>query len=141
MSEICDTHKAAASSVFNFAFAHNKKIINLDSVCNASNRMNDINCYTQETNNGVEDSASFWMRVWGLNTLNEFKNLIEIDRLDKFKKTNSSLLNIVRKNTIDFDWDLKCLLQPKKEYGELINMFDEYNLDEKASSRIINFLK
>ena len=29
MSEICDTHIAAASSVFNFAFTHNKKIVNL----------------------------------------------------------------------------------------------------------------
>ncbi len=140
MSEICDTHIAAASSVFNFAFAHNKKIINLDSVCDASNRMNDIDCYIQETNNGVEDSARFWMGVWGLNTIEEFKNLIEINRLNKFNETNSSLLNIVKDNTIDFDWELKCLSQPKKEYGELIKMFDEYNLDGKSSFRIINFL-
>ena len=140
MSEICDTHIAAASSVFNFAFAHNKKIINLDSVCDASNRMNDITCYTQETNNGVEDSATFWMRVWRLNTIEEFKNLIEINRLDKFNETNSSLLNIVKDNTIDFDWELKCLSQSKKEYGELIKMFDEYNLDGKSPFRIINFL-
>ena len=89
----------------------------------------------------LEDSDRFWMGVWGLNTLDEFKNLIEIDRLNKFKETNLSLLNIVKNNTIDFDWDLKCLQQPKKEYGELIKMFDKYNLDGKSSLRIINFLK
>jgi hypothetical protein len=141
MAEICDTHIAAASSVFNFAFAHSKKIINLDSVCQASNKMNDINTYLQETNNGVEDSAKFWMGVWKLNTIEDFKNLIDLKRINIFKKTNIEYIDCVKKNTIDFDWDLKCLDTPKKEYGSLIKYFDEYSFDKKTSERIIRFLE
>jgi hypothetical protein len=141
MAEICNTHIAAASSVFNFAFAHNKKIINLDSVCQASDRMNDINIYLQETNNGVEDSAKFWMGVWKLNTIEDFKNLVDLKRISIFKETNSEYIDCVRKNTIDFDWDLKCLDAPKKEYGDLVKYFDEYGFDKKTSERIIKFLE
>jgi len=140
MAEICDTHIAAASSVFNFAFIHNKKIINLDSVCVPSEKMNDINIYLQETNNGVEDSAKFWMNIWKLNNVEEFKNLIDLKRIDIFKKTNSEYIDCVRKNTIDFDWGLECLNTPKKEYGDLIKYFDEYNFQENTPKKIIDFL-
>lgn len=141
MAEICDIHIAAASSVFNFAFAHNKKLINLDSICGASDKMNDINVYLQETNNGVEDSAKFWIGVWKLNNIEDFKNLIDLKRIDIFKETNFEYIKCVRENTIDFDWDLKCLNMPQKDYSNLIKYFDEYNLDRNSSKRIINFLK
>jgi hypothetical protein len=140
LAELCDTHIAAASSVFNFAFAHNKKIINLDSISHASDKMNDINVYTQETNNGVEDSAKFWMRVWELNSVDELIKLIDLNRIDKFKQTNEIYIQSVRQNTIDFDWDCNFLNTPKKDYGDLIKYFDEYNLDNNAPKRIINFL-
>lgn len=141
MSELCDIHIGQASSVFNFAFIHNKKIINLDSVCNASDKMNDINTYIRETNNGVEDSAKFWMNVWNLNTIEEFKNLIGLSKINKFKETNLEYINSVRTNTIDFDWECKCLNVPKKDYTELIEYFDEYQFDNNAPKRIINFLQ
>jgi hypothetical protein len=141
LAEICDTHIAAASSVFNFAFAYNKKIVNLDSICNASDKMNDINCYIQETKKGVEDSAKFWMGVWKLNTIEDFKNLIDLKRINKFKHTNKEYMKSVKNNTIDFDWDCKFLSTPKKDYGDLINYFDSYNLDKNTPNRIINFLK
>lgn len=140
LAELCDTHIAAASSVFNFAFAHNKKIINLDSISQASDRMNDINVYIQETNNGVEDSAQFWMRVWGLNSVNDLTKLIDLNRIDKFKQTNEIYMQSVKQNTIDFDWDCDFLNTSKKDYGDLIKYFDEYNLDNNAPKRIINFL-
>jgi hypothetical protein len=140
LAEICDTHIAAASSVFNFAFANNKKIVNLDSICNASDKMNNINCYINETKKGVEDSAEFWMGVWKLNTIEEFKNLIDLKRIDKFKKTNKEYIQSVKDNTIDFDWDCNFLNTPKKDYGDLINYFDFYNLDKNTPNRIINFL-
>lgn len=141
LSEICDIHVGAASSVFNFAFAHNKKIINLDSVCNASNKMNDINVYLNETNNGVEDSAAFWMNIWKLNTINDFKNLIDLSRIDIFKQTNHEFIQCVKENTIDFDWNCNFLNATKITYGNLIKYFDEYSFDNKSSERIINFLK
>jgi hypothetical protein len=140
MAEICDTHIAAASSVFNFAFSHNKKLINLDIICQASDKMNDINIYLQETNNGVEDSARFWMGVWKLNSIEEFKNLIDTKRINIFKTTNSKYIDCVRKNTINFDWDCNFLKTPKKDFGDLINYFDEYKFDGNAPKRIINFL-
>jgi len=141
MAEICNIHIAAASSVFGFAFTHNKKIINLDSVCHASDKMNDINVYLQETNNGVEDSARFWMGVWKLNSIEEFKNLVDLKKISTFKKTNSEFIDCVREHTIDFDWDCNFLNMPKKDYGNLINYFDEYSFDNKSSIRIIKFLE
>jgi len=141
MAEICDTHISAASSVFNFAFAHNKKIVNLDSVCHSSDKMNDINTFLQETNNGVEDSAKFWMRVWDLKTTDEFKSLIDLSRIPTFNKTNIEYLNCVREHTIDFDWDCNFLNTTQKDYGNLIKFFDSYDLDENTPKRIIKFLK
>jgi hypothetical protein len=140
MAEICDTHIAAASSVFNFAFAHNKKIVNLDNICQASDKMNDIDTYLQETNNGVEDSAKFWMGVFKLNSIEEFKSLVDLKRISIFNQTNSKYIDCVRKNTIDFDWDCNFLNITKINYGNLINYFDEYKLDGNAPKKIINFL-
>lgn len=140
MAKICDTHIASASSVFNFAFVNNKKIVNLDIICQASDKMNDINIYLQETNNGIEDSVKFWMNVWKLNSIEEFKKLVDLKRIDTFKKTNFEYINCVRNNTIDFDWDCNFLKKPKKNYNDLINYFDEYKLDGNAPKRIINFL-
>ena len=141
MAEICNTHVAAASSVFSFAFIHNKKIINLDSICEAHNKMNDINTFLQETNNGVEDSARFWMNVWKLNTVEEFKNLIDLSRIDIFKKTNNEYLKCVQENTISFDWGGESLNIPPKPHNNIIKYFDEYNYDNNAPKRILKFLE
>lgn len=141
IAEICNTHIAAASSVFNFAFTNNKKIVNLDSICEASDKMNDLDVYLKETNHGVEDSAQFWMNVWKLKSIEEFKQLIDLTRIKTFKKTNEVYMNIVKENTIDFDWECNFLNSPKKEYNELIKFFDEYNLDNNAPKRILKFLE
>lgn len=141
MAEICDTHIAAASSVFNFAFINNKKLVNLDNICEASKKMNDINLYLKETNNGVEDSAKFWMGVWNLKSTEEFKQLIDLSRIQKFKDTNKKYIKNVQKDTINFDWECNFLNIPKKDNSKLVNYFDEYNFDNKASKRIIKFLK
>ena len=103
--------------------------------------MNDINIYLQETNNGVEDSAEFWMGVWKLTTIEDFKNLVDLKRINIFQETNSEYMDCVRKNTIDFDWGCNFLNTPKKDYGNLINYFDEYSFDKKTSERIIKFLE
>jgi hypothetical protein len=66
--------------------------------------------------------------------------LVDLKRIDIFKKTNSEYIDCVRKNTIDFDWDCNFLNTPKKDYKDLINYFDEYKFDGKAPKRIINFL-
>lgn len=141
MAKICDTHIGAASSIFNFAFMFNKKIVNLDSICKAPDHMNDISRYTNETNVGVEDSAKFWMRVWGLNTIEELKDLIELDRVNKFKETNKIVMDLVKNHTLDFDWDLDFLNQPKKDYSKLLKIFDDYNLDGQTQVRIVDLLE
>ena len=129
------------SSVFNFAFYFNKTIVNLDSVCKASDKMNDLDTFVNETGNGVEDSAKFWMNIWEIPTIEEFKGFIDVSRLEVFNQTNSIVMNSVEQNTIDFDWDCKFLTTPKKEYGDLIGLFDEYELDGSASVRILEFLE
>ena len=141
MSKICDIHIGAASSIFNFAFMFDKKIVNLDSICKAPDHMNNIDRYTKETNVGVEDSAKFWMGVWGLNTVKELENLIELNRVDKFKETNKIVMDLVKNHTLDFDWDLKFLKSPKKDHTELLKIFDDYNLDGQTQVRIVDLLE
>ena len=70
----------------------------------------------------------------------EFKNLVGEDRVQLFKTTNKEFLSQVKQYTIDFDWDCQFLNTPKKEYGSLIEMFDQYKFDKNAPTRIINFL-
>tara|TARA_Y100001963_G_scaffold20267_2_gene25822 strand:+ start:420 stop:1622 length:1203 start_codon:yes stop_codon:yes gene_type:complete len=141
IANLCDIHIGAASSIFNFAFYFDKVLVNLDSVCDASNRMNDMNVYTSETTNGVEDSAKFWMGVWNIQTIEEFKSFVDMDRLEKFKETNGVVMDLVKKHSIDFDWDCKFLDAPQKNYGELLTIFDEYGLDGGSPQRIVNFLE
>ena len=129
------------SSVFNFAFYFDKTIVNLDSVCDASNKMNDINTFINETGNGVEDSAKFWMNIWKIPTIEDFKKFVDIDRLQKFNQTNLIVMDIVKQNTIDFDWGCEFLSKPKKDYRDLIKLFDEHELDGNASIRILDFLE
>jgi hypothetical protein len=141
IANLCDIHIGAASSIFNFAFYFDKVLVNLDSVCDASNRMNDMNVYTSETTNGVEDSAKFWMGVWNIQTIEEFKSFVDMDRLEKFKETNGVVMDLVKKHSIDFDWDCKFLDTPQKNYGDLLTIFDEYGLDGGSPQRIVNFLE
>ena len=141
IANLCDTHIGQMSSVFNFAFYFNKKIINLDSVCKASEKMNDIDTFINETGNGVEDSARFWMNIWKIPTLEKFKEFIDVSRLDIFNQTNLIVMDSVKRNTIDFDWDCTFLSAQKKDYGDLITLFDEYKLDGDASVRILDFLE
>ena len=141
IAKLCDIHIGAASSIFNFAFYFDKVLVNLDSVCDASNRMNDMNVYTSETGNGVEDSARFWMGVWNIQTIEDFKSFVDMDRLEKFKETNNVVMDLVKKHTIDFDWDCKFLDTPQKNYGDLLTIFDEYGLDGASPQRIVNFLE
>ena len=56
------------------------------------------------------------------------------------RKRNKEYIQSVKDNTIDFDWDCNFLNTPKKDYGDLINYFDFYNLDKNTPNRIINFL-
>lgn len=141
IANLCDIHVGQMSSVFNFAFYFNKTIVNLDSVCKASDKMNDLDTFVNETGNGVEDSAKFWMGIWKISTIEEFKSLIDVSRLEVFNQTNSIVMNSVEQNTIDFDWDCEFLTTPKKEYGDLIGLFDKYELDGNAPVRILEFLE
>lgn len=141
IADICETHVGQASSVFNFGFLFKKKIVNLDSVCNASDIMNDINVYINETGNGVEDSAKFWMNIWNLKTIEEFKNLIDLGKLERFKETNKVFMDCVKKHTLSFDWECNFLSKEKVDYGDLINFFDEYKFDGNSCSRILEFIE
>lgn len=141
IASLCNTHIGQMSSIFNFAFYYDKKIVNLDSVCKASERMNDLNTFINETGNGVEDSAKFWMRIWNIPTVKEFKEFIGVDRINTFKKTNKEVMSLVSEHTLDFDWDCKFISKPNKAYGKLLTLFDEYGFDKKAPVRIVNILE
>jgi hypothetical protein len=50
-------------------------------------------------------------------------------------------MDIDKENTINFDWDCEFLSKSKKDYSNLIKLFDEYKLDGNASIRILDFLE
>jgi hypothetical protein len=50
-------------------------------------------------------------------------------------------MDLVKKCTLDFDWDLKFLNQPTPKYDELLKIFDDYNLDGQTDVRIVNLLE
>ena len=50
-------------------------------------------------------------------------------------------MDLVKKHSIDFDWDCKFLDTPQKNYGDLLTIFDEYGLDGGSPQRIVNFLE
>lgn len=145
MAEICSMHIGACSSVFNFAFYFNKVLVNLDSVCNASDETNNLHNYINEIRNGVEDSALFWMNIWKLKTHEEFKELVGEDRIKRFKDTNKYVMELVKNGTLSFDWECNFLYYKQKYSSEyhrkaLIKLFDEYNFDSNAAKRIVDFV-
>ena len=140
MSKLCDIHIGAVTSVYNYAFYFDKKIVNLNSICDIQKYMNDMNRYENETKDGVEDSAKFWMGVHGLKNMNEFKEFVGMDRLQKFNETNKYVMDMSRKHINDFDLDYKFLTDDKKDRKDFIKLFDEFN-DKKASERVINYLE
>ena len=105
--------------------------------------MNDINRYIQETKKGVEDSAKFWMGVWDIKTIDEFKKFIDLERVNKFKETNQIFGKTLNNWIPNFDWECSFLNKPNPlSYGNIIqDYFDGFNLDGKAPQRIINFLE
>lgn len=140
MSELCDIHIGSITSICNYGFYFNKKIINLNSICKVESFMNDFQRYVDEKRQGVEDSATFWMSVFNIKTIEEFKNFIDMRRLVKFKETNKYLTELTSQCINDYDLDYNFLIDEKKNPTKLIKLFDEYN-DKGASERIINHLE
>lgn len=141
IANISDTHIAAISSVFNFGFYFNKKIVYLDSITTPDIHMNDINTFLSEKRNGVEDSALFWMNIWKLKTQEEFIELVDPAKVELFKKTNEQLLSIVRSNILPYDWECSFLEKESPTNNVLKKAFDSFMMDGKAPERIIDFMK
>jgi len=140
MSELCDIHIGAVTSILNYAFYYDKKIVNLNSICNVEEYMNDFNRYYNETKDGVEDSAQFWMNVFELKTIQEFTDFIDFDLINNFKKLNNYVDSLSNESLNNFDFDNDFLKDLKRTDLKLIKLFDEFN-DKKASQRIINYLE
>lgn len=140
MSKLCDIHIGAVTSVYNYGFYFDKKIVNLNSVCDIQEYMNDMKRYENETKDGVEDSAQFWMNIHKLKTIDEFKEFVDMDRLEKFKETNEYVMDLARECINDYDLDYKFLTDEIKPRDKFIKLFDEFN-DRKASERILDYLQ
>jgi len=140
MAKLCDIHIGAVTSVYNYGFYFDKKIVNLNSICDIQKYMNDMGRYENETKDGIEDSAKFWMNIHKLNTIDEFKKFVDMDRLEIFKESNELVMNMAKSYINDYDLDYKFLTDNTKERQNFIKLFDEFN-DRKASERIINYLE
>ena len=82
----------------------------------------------------------FWMRVHELKTKEEFYNLIDLNRIESFKQDIEYLMDIIKKCTIPFDYNLEFLKVDQPDTKELLSLFDNYN-DYSASTRIIKELE
>ena len=141
MYNVCDIHIGAISSVMYPSLLLGKKVVNINNFCKYLNTGNDISRYENETKDGIEDSADFWMGVHKLNTLEDFRNLVDLERIEEFKGHNNNVQKIIREYTYDYDYDLKFLEdETPKDYTELLKIFDEFN-DKNASSRIVKILE
>jgi len=140
ISKICDTHIGSISSIYGYPLYFGKNLVSLDNICRIDKNANNFDNYLKETKNGVEDSAKFWMGVFNLKTIQDLENLIEMDRLKIFEKTNNILIDLIQKNISIFDYGYNFLKNPKKPTGDFIKLFNEFN-DKKSSTRIIQHLK
>ncbi len=142
MYNLCDIHIGVIGSAMYPSLMLNKKVVNINNFCRYLDRGNDIGVYLDEDTVGVGDgSAKFWMGVHGLGTVEEFKELVGEERVEKFKSDNKLVESIISECTYGYDMDLKFLEDDTpKDYTKLLNLFDEYN-DGKASVRIEKILR
>lgn len=140
LARICDIHIGAISSVMHFPLLLGKRAININNICTYLDNSSLLEKYLQETGNGVEDSAKFWMRVHGLSTYGEFLNLVNPERVASYKDDIDSFLSVVRECTIDYDFDLECLTKEIPKPAKLLKLFDEYN-DFNAAKRVVKELE
>ena len=140
LARICDIHIGAVSSIMHFPLLLGKKTININNICTYLDNSSLLEKYLQETGNGVEDSAKFWMMVHGLKTYEEFLTLVNPERVSSYQKDIEYFLANVKECTIDYDFDLECLEKEMPETTKLLKLFDEYN-DFNASKRVIEELE
>lgn len=139
MSNLCDIHISTISSVCQYSFYFKKKLCILNDVLKVEELTNDYKRYIDEMKHGVEDSAKFWMRVFGVNSYKEFEEIIDISRLETFNKTNKEVLEISRNSVLMCDDSMSFLNSEPKLEDTFIRLFDEYN-DGSASKRIVDYL-
>jgi len=139
MSSICDIHIASISSVCQYSFYFNKILCILNEVCDIDLMTNDYSRYINESKEGVEDSARFWMSVFGVNSHEDFSRMIDLDRINKFNETNNIVNNISKDNVLMCDTNFEFLNNLHEAKSPFIKLFDEFN-DKSASERIVNYL-
>jgi len=139
MSSLCDIHMSSISSVCQYSFYFKKKLCILNSVCQIDLMTNDFSRYTDESKEGVEDSALFWMSVFGIKSHEEFSKMIDLNRVNKFTETNNLVNQICKDNTTLCDGNFEFLNDMSEPKSSFIKLFDEFN-DRSASQRIVNYL-
>jgi len=137
---ICDVHIGPVGSIIHLPLLLDKKIINIDNILTYLDLDLSLKQYLNESGIGVEDSAKFWMGVHGFKTHDELIKFINLDRIEYFKKDINYFLEIVKKSTLNYDFNLDFLLQEKPNNNKLLKLFDEFN-DFNASKRIVKELK
>ena len=139
MSNLCDIHMASISSVCQYSLYFNKKLCILNDVCQIDLMTNDYSRYTNESKEGVEDSALFWMSVFGVRSYEEFSKMIDLNRVSKFNETNNLVNQIAKNNVTMCDSNFEFLNDMSEPNPSFIKLFDEFN-DKSASQRIVNYL-
>jgi hypothetical protein len=100
---------------------------------------NDYSRYTNESKEGVEDSALFWMSVFGVRSYEEFSKMIDLNLVSKFNETNNLVNQIAKNNVTMCDSNFEFLNDMSEPNPSFIKLFDEFN-DKSASQRIVNYL-
>ena len=140
MAKICDVHVGAISSIMHFPLLLNKRIVNINNICTYLDSAASVEKYLSETSVGIEDSAKFWMRVHDLKSYDDFINLLDIDRVASYSQDIDKFLSVIKRTTLDYDFNLNFLNEAMPDTTELLKLFDDHN-DFQASKRIIKELE
>ena len=137
---LCDTHIGIMTSATYFSLILNKKYVNLYSSTGMDKFTDLDNLFIKNKDIASGETgvaAEFWMRVFGLNSEDELIEIIDRDRMKKFKKHNDEVLKIVERNTLSWDDNFDFLEKDVPDNKEILDMYDAYN-DGKASKRIVD---
>jgi hypothetical protein len=140
--DLSDIHLVNISSAVLFPLSFNKDIVNIENKLGGLNYLTDINIYTNEDNNGVEDSAKFWMSVFNLDSKEKFIKLVEQFDTDVWKQKNELILESFNKHIIEYDDELSFLdniVSDTTKQNNILKYYDEYS-DGKSSNRILDYL-
>ena len=122
MFNICNTHIGCLSSITHSSLLLKKTYIDLSTYLEIDKKYSDVNNVLQESGVGIENNLHMWLRVFGLNTKEELRDMLNSEVVNSIEKVNMKVWESLNKSE------------------KLLNLFDDFN-DKQAGLRIVNYIQ